>query len=184
MARKTYSGPEVDVSFDLNVCQHAAECVRGLPQVFNTQARPWINAEWADTPEKADKVREVVARCPSGALHIEEHVTEAPVADEPISDQPPSEGQVELSRNEDKDRYEAHIDGKLAGFAEYQLTHDLIVFTHTEVDEQFEGLGVGSVLARFALDDVRARGDRKVLPLCPFINGWIARHRDYADLVM
>lgn len=179
MARKMYSGPQVDVSFDLDVCQHAAECVRGLPEVFNTKARPWINAAWADTPDKADTVREVVARCPSGALHIEEHTSQ-----DSTPEASPSEEPVELSRNEDKDRYEAHIEGKLAGFAEYQLTHELVVFTHTEVYEQFEGLGVGSVLARFALDDVRARGERKVLPLCPFINGWIARHQDYADLVM
>jgi predicted GNAT family acetyltransferase/uncharacterized Fe-S cluster protein YjdI len=175
MARKTYTGPLVDVSFDLEVCQHAAECVRGLPEVFNTQARPWINAEWADTRERAQSVRDVVARCPSGALHIEEH---------PDGDRP-SEGAVtEVVNNESKERYEGRVNGELAGFAEYQLAHDLIVFTHTEVDDKFEGQGVGSAIARAALDDVRASGERKVLPLCPFISGWIARHADYADLVL
>jgi predicted GNAT family acetyltransferase len=80
-------------------------------------------------------------------------------------------------------RYEAHIDGELAGFAEYQLTDALVILTHTEVDERFEGKGVGSAIARFALDDVRADGSRQVLPLCPFIKGWIGKHRDYVDLV-
>jgi predicted GNAT family acetyltransferase len=70
-----------------------------------------------------------------------------------------------------------------AGFAEYQLTDELIVFTHTEVDRKFEGQGVGSKIARFALDDVRADGTRKVLPLCPFIKGWIGHHREYADMI-
>lgn len=90
---------------------------------------------------------------------------------------------VETSHNPDEHRYEAHLDGELAGFAAYELTEALVIFTHTEVDPKFEGKGVGSALARFALDDVRATGTRKVLPLCPFIKGWIAKHPDYADLV-
>ncbi len=73
MARKTFTGPLVDVSFDGAVCQHSAECVRGMPSVFDTSQRPWINPETATTPEQADLLREVVGRCPSGVLHIEEH---------------------------------------------------------------------------------------------------------------
>lgn len=90
---------------------------------------------------------------------------------------------VVVTSNEELKRYEGHLDGALAGFAEYQLTDELIVFTHTEVDPAFEGKGVGSAIARFALDDVRDAGARKVMPLCPFIKGWIARHRDYVPLV-
>jgi len=56
------------------------------------------------------------------------------------------------------------------------------VFTHTVVDPAYEGKGVGSALARAALDEVRGT-KRKVLPLCPFIKGWIERHREYVDLV-
>lgn len=73
MARKTYYGPLVDVSFDRPVCQHAAECVRGMPSVFNTKRRPWIDPGVAEIKESADLLREVVGRCPSGALRIEEH---------------------------------------------------------------------------------------------------------------
>ena len=90
---------------------------------------------------------------------------------------------VEVQKNDEARRYEAYIDGERVGFAEYQLTDQLVVFTHTEVEDKCEGLGVGSALARAALDDVRASGDRKVLPLCPFIKGWIAHHEDYQDLV-
>lgn len=90
---------------------------------------------------------------------------------------------VEVSHNEDTSRYEARLDGTVAGFAEYQLAKELIVFTHTEVDPVHEGKGVGSALARFALDDVRTDGTRKVLPLCPFIKAWIGRNPDYANLV-
>ena len=90
---------------------------------------------------------------------------------------------VATSHNPEAHRYEAHIDGELAGFSEYQLTDQLVIFTHTEVGEEFGGMGVGSTLARFALDDVRADGQRQVLPLCPFIKGWIDKHPDYQDLV-
>jgi len=89
---------------------------------------------------------------------------------------------VQISDNADDSRYEARVGSKLAGFAQYQLTKDLIVFTHTVVDPAFEGKGVGSALARAALDDVRGT-DRKVLPLCPFIKAWIEHHREYVDLV-
>jgi hypothetical protein len=80
-------------------------------------------------------------------------------------------------------RYEARDGETLAGLAAYLLTRNhLIVFTHTEVEAGYEGQGVGSQLARAALDDARTRG-LGVVPLCPFIKGWIDRHQDYADLV-
>lgn len=72
MTRKLYTGPIVNVSFDGAICEHAAECVRGMPDVFDTAKRPWINPEVANTPDLADRLREVIRRCPSGALRIEE----------------------------------------------------------------------------------------------------------------
>jgi predicted GNAT family acetyltransferase len=90
---------------------------------------------------------------------------------------------TEVRNNPDQRRYEAVDDGVVIGFAVYQLTDEMIVFTHTEVDPAFEGRGIGSLLARAALDDVRVTGERRVLPLCPFIKAWIGRHREYVDLV-
>jgi predicted GNAT family acetyltransferase len=90
---------------------------------------------------------------------------------------------VHVQKNEDRHRYEAFIDGEAVGFAEYQLTDQLIVFTHTEVLDKCEGMGVGSTLARHALEDVRRDGVRRVLPLCPFIKEWIRQHPDFHDLV-
>lgn len=79
-------------------------------------------------------------------------------------------------------RYEAHAADRLAGFARYRLSPGRITFIHTEVDPAFEGGGVGSRLARHALDDARARG-LAVRPLCPFIAAYIRHHPEYADLV-
>jgi len=73
VAARTYTGPLLDVSFDGALCQHAAECVRGMPTVFDTAARPWIDPGAADTEAAARTLREVVGRCPSGALQILEH---------------------------------------------------------------------------------------------------------------
>jgi predicted GNAT family acetyltransferase len=89
---------------------------------------------------------------------------------------------VTVADNLAEARYEVWADGELAGYTEYELTSDTIIFIHTEVEPEYEGHGVGGSLARYALDDARRRGLR-VRPLCPFIKGWIERHQDYADLV-
>lgn len=82
----------------------------------------------------------------------------------------------------ERSRYEVSVDGALAGHADYRDEGDVRVFVHTEVDDAFEGQGVGSTLAQEALDDVRASG-RRLVPRCPFIRAYIERHPDYADLV-
>ena len=78
-------------------------------------------------------------------------------------------------------RYEARSGGELAGVAVYLRSSELIAFLHTEVEDAYEGRGVGSALARTALDDARAQGLR-VLAICPFIDGWITKHPAYEDL--
>lgn len=83
----------------------------------------------------------------------------------------------------DASRYEARMGDEVLGVAEYRLTRDVITFLHTEVLPAAEGRGVGSLLARTALDDARARGLR-VRPLCPFISAYIRRHPEYQDLVV
>lgn len=83
----------------------------------------------------------------------------------------------------ERQRYEAYVDGRLAGFAAYRISRGHLVLTHTEVDEEFEGQGVGGALARGTLDDIRARGEHDVVALCPFMSAWIADHPDYQDLV-
>lgn len=82
----------------------------------------------------------------------------------------------------DDTRYEVTVDGELAGFAAYRDVDGARVFTHTEVFDRFEGKGVGSALAKAALDDVRSSG-RRLVALCPFIAGYLDRHDEYAALV-
>ncbi len=97
-----------------------------------------------------------------------------------MSDAPASAPVVRNDRG--ASRYEIVVDGAVAGFAAYVIQHGRVVFTHTVIDDAFEGKGLGSILARTALDDVRASG-RRIVPQCPFIAGYIDRHPEYADLV-
>ncbi|MFJ6956418.1 GNAT family N-acetyltransferase [Micromonospora aurantiaca (nom. illeg.)] len=87
-----------------------------------------------------------------------------------------------VEENTAKRRFEILVDDALAGFTAYTLRGETLVFTHTEVDDRFQGQGVGAALVRGALDQVRARGGR-VVPQCPFVASFIERHPEYTDLV-
>jgi uncharacterized protein len=89
---------------------------------------------------------------------------------------------LEVADNPDKARFEILADGELAGFVLYHLRGNEIAFTHTETDDRFQGQGVASRLVRSSLDAARDR-HLAVLPYCPYVRSWIARHPEYADLV-
>ncbi|RLK53738.1 GNAT family N-acetyltransferase [Actinokineospora cianjurensis] len=88
---------------------------------------------------------------------------------------------VEVVDVAERGRFEALVDGAVAGFAEYLRGDNLVVYPHTEVDPAFEGKGVGGALARAALEDARTRG-LPVLATCPFIAAWMRRHPEYLEL--
>ena len=62
--RKVYRGRDIEVSFDLDVCIHIGECLRGDPKVFKLDRRPWALPDEGD----AGVVANVIELCPSGAL--------------------------------------------------------------------------------------------------------------------
>jgi predicted GNAT family acetyltransferase len=84
--------------------------------------------------------------------------------------------------NAGEHRFEVLVDGAVAGYAEYRRRGGSVAFTHTFVDDAFAGRGLGSALARGALDAVREEG-ASVLPFCPFVRSWIQKHPEYTDLV-
>ncbi|MGH2512613.1 MAG: GNAT family N-acetyltransferase [Candidatus Limnocylindrales bacterium] len=89
---------------------------------------------------------------------------------------------VEIVDRPERRRFEILTDGRLAGSARYRLEDGRITFIHTEVDPALAGQGLGSRLARHVLDDARAR-QLDVVPMCPFIAGYIRSHPAYQDLV-
>jgi predicted GNAT family acetyltransferase len=90
---------------------------------------------------------------------------------------------LEILDNADEGRYEAWLDGEPAGLIAYLPQDGWLVLDHTEVFEAFEGKGVGSRLAKAALDDLQARGVL-VNPQCPFVSGYIQRHPEYKPLMV
>jgi predicted GNAT family acetyltransferase len=89
---------------------------------------------------------------------------------------------VEITDNEAAHRYEAHVDGTLAGFVDYGRVEHRIVALHTEVFPEFGGRGIASALVRRVLADARAAG-RKVTPRCPFFVTHFQRHPEDVDLL-
>ncbi len=79
-------------------------------------------------------------------------------------------------------RYEAYRDGDLAGFLDYVVKRGRLALVHTETLPAHAGAGVAGALARFALEDARARGLR-VIAICPFVHTYLERHPEYADVV-
>ena len=88
----------------------------------------------------------------------------------------------EVTNNEKLHRFELHVDGSLAGFMTYGRHNDALVLIHTEIDDAFEGKGLGSYFAKTVLDGLRAEGT-KIVPSCPFVASFIERHPDYEDMV-
>jgi predicted GNAT family acetyltransferase len=77
----------------------------------------------------------------------------------------------------DTRRFEISLNGGKA-FTEYILAGERIIFTHTEVPPELVGKGLASRLAREALDFARGKSLR-IIPLCPFVAGYIRRHPEY-----
>ena len=89
---------------------------------------------------------------------------------------------MEIEVRRDDDCYVALLDGRPVGSAFIRAQPGRVVFTHTEVAPEAEGMGVASALIRGALDDVRRQNEHAV-PLCPFVAAYLKRHPEYADLV-
>lgn len=85
---KAYTGQRIVVRYNPKRCIHFAACVRGLPDVFDPQRRPWIVPDNAD----ADALAAVVVQCPTGALHFER-------LDSGPAEQPPQQTSVRIAAN-------------------------------------------------------------------------------------
>ena len=80
-------------------------------------------------------------------------------------------------------RYTVRVGDEVAGFTTYRRHGDVTTFIHTEISGEYAGQGLGSILVKGALDDVRAHGGT-IRPLCPFVRSYVERHPEYGDLVV
>jgi predicted GNAT family acetyltransferase len=77
-------------------------------------------------------------------------------------------------------RFEMDVEGAVA-FANYRLTPQAVIITHTETPRALRGRGIASELIKGALDLIRADG-RKVIAGCGFVVDYLYKHPEFADL--
>jgi hypothetical protein len=82
--------------------------------------------------------------------------------------------------NKSRQRFELDVDGAMA-FANYRLTPDAVIITHTETPAALRGRGIASELVKGALEIIRADG-LKVVAGCGFVVDYLQKHPEYADL--
>ena len=82
----------------------------------------------------------------------------------------------------DDSRYELVVDGTVAGIADYSIVGDRVVMPHTEIARSRRGQGLGAVLVRGALEDVRSSG-RTVVPHCWYVAQFIDENPEFGDLL-
>lgn len=83
---------------------------------------------------------------------------------------------IRIARNDDADRYEILVDGRVAGFTEYEEgAEGRHVFPHTEIDPAYGGRGLGTKLVAAAMEGEAARGV-SVVPVCPFVVRYLQKN--------
>ena len=87
-----------------------------------------------------------------------------------------------VTKSEGASRYELHVDGELAGIADYVERDGSVVLPHTVIDSSRRGQGLGAVLVQGALDDIRPTG-RTVVPSCWYVAEFIDENPSYKDLL-
>lgn len=89
----------------------------------------------------------------------------------------------EIRHNPANSCFEVYVDDELAGLAHYVLADRVATFDTTHVEPRFGGRGVAGRLITQAMDQVRAKGEWKVRPECPFVVAWFDKNPDYRDLI-
>ncbi|MFC3832817.1 MULTISPECIES: (4Fe-4S)-binding protein [Deinococcus] len=90
---RAYTAPGITVYYDARRCLHVANCVRGLPDVFDPARRPWIQPANAG----AHAVAAVVRTCPTGALHYALDGEEPEMPQEPTTITPSKDGPLMIA---------------------------------------------------------------------------------------
>lgn len=88
-----------------------------------------------------------------------------------------------LTHEPDAQRYTLMIDGQLTALADYRINGNSISFTHTYTQPNQRGHGYAADVVAFAIDDVEATSNRKVVPMCWYVADWFESNPDRAGLL-
>jgi uncharacterized protein len=91
-------------------------------------------------------------------------------------------GTIDVSHDEAGNRFVMQAGEETVGLIEYRRDGDVFDLHHTEIVPEGQGQGLGTVLVRDVLDDLRDQGHR-IQPTCPFVARFVDDHENYADLV-
>ncbi|MES2850944.1 MAG: GNAT family N-acetyltransferase [Bacteroidota bacterium] len=91
--------------------------------------------------------------------------------------------EIKIFNNEQRLHFETKLDDGEYGFIEYRWHKGALVLMHTSVPEKYEGKGIASALAKFALDHARNK-KLKLIVYCPYVRGYMKRHTEYDDLLL
>lgn len=83
----------------------------------------------------------------------------------------------------ESDQYSISVDGKKVGKAEFLDRGGRRIFTHTEVDKNYEGRGLATILIGEALKDTRDAG-LTIVPKCPMVVAYVRKHDEYSDVAV
>lgn len=157
---RKYDGKDIDVYFNLKLCKHSGVCVKGLPEVFDTKKKPWINADNAS----ANEIKQLIDKCPSGALKYAE-----------------DDLKIKVLKKEQK--YYINFENEMIAEMTYSKAGEsLIIIDHTYVDPNYRGKDLGKKLVYEAVREAR-EGNYKIIPLCPFARAIFLKNKDIQDVM-
>ena len=85
---------------------------------------------------------------------------------------------TEVTHRTERNRYEISVDGTFAGIAAYEVVDGVTVFSHTVIQDAFEGHGLAGTLVDEAIADVVARGGT-FAATCPYVEHWLTKHHQH-----
>jgi uncharacterized protein len=91
--------------------------------------------------------------------------------------------QKEFAHEPDARRYVLRLGADVASVLDYRVLDDSVAFTRTFTNPAYRGSGLAGELVSFAVDDVAANSDRRIVPSCWYVGEWFDRHPDRADLL-
>lgn len=92
--------------------------------------------------------------------------------------------EIQHSNDEKHGSFKASSDGNPAGLMTYTWAgEDRFIIDHTEVEEAYNGQGVGKEMLMAAVDFARSN-NKTIIPLCPFAKATFQKHEELQDVLV